>query len=97
MSSEVLVYTIHGMVPIDTLDYTQEWEDHIDVKVTLTSEAGNAFVPTIKKTGYMVFKEMYHDKVTNELVRQDCHICMLSVPEITETQQGFLQAESPPG
>ena len=71
-----LIYTINGNVDVSTLDYTQEWEDHIQVEVSLVVEDGQ-FKPVITKSGYMSFKEIYKDKKTQEVVKENVHLCMM--------------------
>ncbi len=74
--TEPLIFTTKGNVPESSLNYTQEWEDHILCEVTLVVEDGQ-LKPVINKSGYLVFKEFYHDKETNELVKENRHICLM--------------------
>ena len=84
-----LIFTKYGNVDVTTLDYTQEWLDHIEVDVTLVVEDGQ-FKPVIDKKGYMVFVEKYHDKVTKELVKENRHICLMKGFELP-TSEGTLE------
>jgi aminopeptidase-like protein len=88
MANEVLIYTTKGNVPESTLNYTQEWEDHIDCEITLVVEDGQ-FKPVVNKTGYMIFKEFYHDKETNELVKENRHICLMRGQKADNEQGSF--------
>jgi len=83
--NEPLIYTKNGNLPESTLNYTQEWEDHIVCEVTLIVVDGT-FVPKISKSGYLVFKEFYHDKETNELVKSNAHICLMQDQKLELTQ-----------
>jgi hypothetical protein len=85
--SKPLVFTTKGNMPIDLLDYSQEWEDNIGCDISLAMENGH-LVPKVQKTGHIVFKEFYRLKETGEIVRQDAHVCAMQAPEFAELTQG---------
>lgn len=78
MTDEVqLIYTTKGNVDLATLEYKQSWENHIETNVSLSVEDGT-LVPKVTHGGYMVFIETYHTKDTNELVKENRHICLMN-------------------
>ena len=84
-----LIWTTQGNVPLDTLDVTQEWDNHIESIVTLHVVDG-AFQPKVEQDGYMVFIEKYHDRATGELVKESRHVCVFKGLD-AQQEQGFLQ------
>ena len=86
---EPLIYTTLGNVSTDSLDYTQEWDNHIESTVSLTMENG-ALIPKVSQNGYIVFIEKYHDKKTGELVKENRHVCVFNGQE-SIIQQAIIQ------
>lgn len=84
-----LIYTTMGNVPESSLNYTQEWEDHIIHDISLLFD-GSIFKPKVKKDGHMLFIERYHDKETGELVKENRHVCLLGGLEL-KNDQGMLE------
>lgn len=86
MSEDVLIYTIKGNVPESTLNYSHEWEDHLECEGILRFSEGKPTL-TVHKKGYLVFKEFYHDKETGELVKENRHVYLAKGQE-SESSQG---------
>ena len=87
MSNEPLIWTTKGNLPESELDYTQAWENHIGADVSLHMKEG-ALVPAVKHTGYITFVETYKLKGTDEVVKQNVHVCSMAPPEFVDIEQG---------
>ena len=88
MSEEPLIFTKNGNVPESDLVYSTEWDDHIDHNINIVVMDGQ-LVPTVTKTGYLVFKERYCDKITGEVMKESAHVYQFSGLPITSTAEQF--------
>ena len=85
---EPLIFTKIGNVEASTLVYSTEWDDHIEHNITMSMEGGQ-LIPSITKTGYLVFKERYCDKITGEVMKESAHVYQFSGLPITSTTEQF--------
>lgn len=91
MSIEVpLIWTKYGNKPVSELEFSEEWDDGVDVAISLEIKDGQ-LEPNVKKSGYVAHRLIYRDKETGEIVRRDSHVCAFGLLDSIGAEQGNLE------